>query len=85
VHLFTMTRLREWTIREVLRLARVMAEPYITQAVYHRLPPVVARDRPQVRSCMICDGRNGTGPSFLRVLRFHLQIIIPLTAPITRG
>jgi hypothetical protein len=46
-----------------------------------RLPNAAARIRARVRSCGIYGGQNGTGVSFLRVLRFCLPIIIPPTAP----
>jgi hypothetical protein len=53
----------------------------IAQAVSRRLPTAVAGVRTQVRSCGICDGQSGTGKGFLRVLRFPLPILIPLTIP----
>jgi hypothetical protein len=53
----------------------------IAQAVRRRLPIAVARVRAQVRSCGICGGQSCAGADFLRVLRFTLSILIPLTAP----
>jgi hypothetical protein len=53
----------------------------IAQAVSQWLPTAVARVLSQVTSCGICGGHNGSGTSFLRVLRFPLPILIPLTAP----
>jgi hypothetical protein len=50
----------------------------IAQAVSRRLP--TAAVRAQVRSCGICGELSGTGADFLRVLRFPLPILIPLTA-----
>jgi hypothetical protein len=52
----------------------------IAQAVSRWLPTAAARVRTQVRSCGICDGQNGTGIGFLRVLRFPLPILIQSTA-----
>jgi hypothetical protein len=53
----------------------------IAQAVSRWLHTAAARVRSQVRSCGICGGQCGTGAGFLRVLRFPLPILIPLTAP----
>jgi hypothetical protein len=55
--------------------------PAIAQAVSRRLPTAAAWVRAQVRSCGICDGQNGIGAGFLRVLGVPLQILIPPTAP----
>jgi hypothetical protein len=53
----------------------------IDQAVSRRHPTAAARVRDHDVSCGICDGQNGTGAGFLRVLRFSLPIVIPPTAP----
>jgi hypothetical protein len=53
----------------------------IAQAVGRRLPTAAARVRAQVRSCGICGGQSSTVAGFLRVLRFPLPILIPLTIP----
>jgi hypothetical protein len=52
----------------------------ITQAVSRLLPTSVARVRSQVMSCGICGEESGDGASLVRVLRFPLPILIPLTA-----
>jgi hypothetical protein len=57
-------------------LGRAMA-----QAVSRRLPNELARVRAQVRACGIYDGQSRTGAGFLRVLQFHMPILIPPTAP----
>jgi hypothetical protein len=54
-------------------------EPY--QEVSRRLLIAAARLRVQVTLCGICGGQSGTEALFLRVLRFPLPILIPLTAP----
>jgi hypothetical protein len=53
----------------------------IAQAVSPRLPVAAARVRAKFKSCGICGGQSGTGAGFLRVFRFPLPILIPLTPP----
>jgi hypothetical protein len=53
----------------------------IAQAVSHRLPTAVARVRARVWSCGLCGKQSDTGAGFLRVRRFPLPVLIPLTAP----
>jgi hypothetical protein len=53
----------------------------IAQAVSRRRPTAAARVRAKVSSCGICGVQSGTGVGFLRVLRFPLPVLIPLTAP----
>jgi hypothetical protein len=57
----------------------------IAEEVGCQLPTVAARVRSQVMSCGICWVKSGTGVGFLRVLRFHLQILIPPSVLIIRG
>jgi hypothetical protein len=52
----------------------------IAQAVSRQLLTAAARIRSQVKSCGICGGQSGNAAGFLRVLRFHLSILIPTTA-----
>jgi hypothetical protein len=51
------------------------------QAVGRRFPTAAARVRAQATSCGICCGQSGAVEGFLRVLRFPLPILFPLTAP----
>jgi hypothetical protein len=53
----------------------------MAQAVSRRLPTAAARVRDLAKSCEICGGQNGNGAGFLRVLRFHLPILISPIAP----
>jgi hypothetical protein len=53
----------------------------IAETVIRRLPIAAARVRAQVGHCGICSGQSGAGSGFLRVLRFPLPFLIPLTAP----
>jgi hypothetical protein len=53
----------------------------IAQAVSGRLPTAAAQVWAQVRPCGVCGWQSNIGASFLRVLRFPLPILIPLTAP----
>jgi hypothetical protein len=50
----------------------------VAQAVRRRLPNAAARVRVQV-ACGVCGGQSGTGAGFLRVLRFPLPIIPPIS------
>jgi hypothetical protein len=50
----------------------------VAQAVSRWLPTVAARF--PVRAARgVCDGQSGTGAGFLRVLRFNLPIIPPIS------
>jgi hypothetical protein len=53
----------------------------IDEAVSRRVPTSAVRVRSQVRSYGICGGQSDAGVGFLRVLRFPLLFLIPLTAP----
>jgi hypothetical protein len=57
----------------------------IAQAVSRLLTTAAVRVRKRVNSCGVCDGQNGTGAGFLRVLQVPLPILIPLTAPLSSG
>jgi hypothetical protein len=52
----------------------------IAQVVNLRLHTAVVRVRSQVMSYMICGGQSCIGAGFLRVLRLHMPILIPLNA-----
>jgi hypothetical protein len=50
----------------------------IAQAVSRWLPTVAARVRVRA-ACGVCGGQSGIGAGFLRVLRFPLPIIPPIS------
>jgi hypothetical protein len=50
----------------------------LAQAVRRWLPTVAARVRVWA-ACGVCGGQSGTGAGFLRVLRFPLPIIPPIS------
>jgi hypothetical protein len=50
----------------------------VAQAVSRWLPTAAARVRVRA-ACAVCDGQSGTGAGFLRVLRFPLPIIPPIS------
>jgi hypothetical protein len=52
----------------------------IAQAVSRWLPIAAARVRSKVKLCGISGGQSGSGAGFLRLLRFPLPVLIPLTA-----
>jgi hypothetical protein len=50
----------------------------VAQAVRRWLPTAAARVRVRA-ACGVCGGQRGTGAGFLRVLRFPLPIIPPIS------
>jgi hypothetical protein len=50
----------------------------VAQAVSRWLPTAAARVRVQA-ACWVCGGQSGTGAGFLRVFRFPLPIILPIS------
>jgi hypothetical protein len=50
----------------------------VAQAVSRWLPNAAARVRVRA-ACGVCGGQSGTGAGFLRVLRFPLPIILPIS------
>jgi hypothetical protein len=60
---------------------RTCAGRVTAQAVSRGLSTAAARVRSQERSCGISGGQGGTGTCFLRIIRFPLPILIPLTVP----
>jgi hypothetical protein len=50
----------------------------VAQAVSRWLPTAAARVRVRA-ACGVCGGQSGTGGGFLRVLRFPLPIIPPIS------
>jgi hypothetical protein len=53
----------------------------IVQAVSRQVSTAAGRVRARLRLRGIFGGQSGTGVGFLRVLRFHLPILVPPTAP----
>jgi hypothetical protein len=54
------------------------ADRAVAQVVRRWLPTVAARVRLRA-ACGVCGGQSGTGAGFLRVLRFPLPIIPPIS------
>jgi hypothetical protein len=50
----------------------------VAQAVSRWLPTAAAQVRVWA-ACMVCGGQSGTGAGFLRVLRFPLPVIPPIS------
>jgi hypothetical protein len=59
---------------------KLFIRPAVAEEVSRRLPTATPQVRSRVRSCAIYGGQIGTGVGFLRVLRFRLEIFIPLIA-----
>jgi hypothetical protein len=57
---------------------RLETWPCRSSAVRHWLPTAAARVRIRA-ACGVCGGQTGTGAGFLRVLRFPLPIIPPIS------
>jgi ribosomal protein S14 len=51
----------------------------VAQVVSRWLPTAAARVRVRA-ACEVCGGQSGTGAGFLRVLRFPLPIIPPISS-----
>jgi hypothetical protein len=67
-------------LQETLRFATYVTRLSVAQAGSSRLPSAAAWVQSQIRSCGNYGGKSGTGVGFLRVLRFPLPLLIPLTA-----
>jgi hypothetical protein len=58
--------------------SKVVEGHAVAQAVRRWLPTAAARVRVRA-ACRVCGGQNGTWAGFLRVLRFPLPIIPPIS------
>jgi hypothetical protein len=66
------------TSREVGLEVNVKKRPCRSSAVRRWFPTAAARVRVRA-ACGVCGGHSGTGSGFLRVLRFPLPIIPPIS------
>jgi hypothetical protein len=68
------------TVKEYITKARLRLKPgrAVAQAVSRWLPTAAARVRVRA-ACGVCGEQSGTGVGFLRVLRFPLPIIPPIS------
>jgi hypothetical protein len=68
-----------WRSHEIFCLKiKIDERPCRSSAVRRWLPTAAARVRVRA-ACRVCGGQSGTGAGFLRVLRFHLPIIPPIS------
>jgi ribosomal protein S14 len=64
--------------RTVSKMSYFTVGRAVAQAVSGWLPTAAARVRVRT-ACEVCGGQSGTGAGFLRVLRFPLWIIPPIS------
>jgi hypothetical protein len=62
----------------IKRRSRQFTSRAVAQAVSRWLPTAATRVRIRA-ACGVCGGQSGTGADFLRVLRFPLPIIQPIS------
>jgi hypothetical protein len=68
----------ESKLHSFFHLIRIQLGRAVAQAVSRWLPTAAARVRIQA-ACGVCGEQSGTGAGFLRVLRFPLPIIPPIS------
>jgi hypothetical protein len=65
-------------LNQVVYIVTSRLGPAVAQAVRRWLPTAAARVRVRA-GCGVCGGQSGTGAGFLRVFRFPLPIIPPIS------